>query len=328
MRILVSGGLGFVGINLVRDLALAFPQAMLFAADMQPADDAAQAFLAPVRNRVQIRRLDVRDRNDYESMVSECRCTHLVHAAAVTPDLQREKNDSPDVVDINLVGAINALRITHRNAAIQKFLFISSSGVYGSPEADPDFPICEDDALQLDHLYGICKHSAEMLTTRYAAYTGKLMASLRLASIYGPMERLTGARTGMSLPRKLLNALEKRQTITLYGEDIRRDWLHTADVSQAVAGLFRAPNWQHTLYNVGAGETLAFSTMLAAFTEAGLAVHWVDAPEAADIVFLKEGNRQALGVDRLKNEIGFTPDYAGLAGIKKYIREETKQQDA
>lgn len=325
MRILVSGGLGFVGINLVRDLALAFPQAMLFAADVLPADEDVQAFLAPVRNRVQIRRLDVRDRNEYESMVTECGCTHLVHAAAVTPDLHSEKKDSPDIVDINLVGAINALCIAHRNESIQKFIFISSSGVYGFPEEDTSEPIGEDDPLQLGHLYGICKYSAEMLTTQYAAYTGKLMASLRLASIYGPLERVTGARTGMSIPRKLQNALEKRKPINVYGKDMMRDWLHTADVSRAVEGLFRASKWHHTLYNVGAGETMAFTTLLSAFIEAGLVVQWVDDPDAADIKLLKDDNRQALAIDRLKMDTGFTPAFTGISGIKNYIQEELKR---
>jgi len=111
----------------------------------------------------------------------------------------------------------------------------------------------------------------------------------------------------------------------MYGKDMMRDWLHTADVSRAVEGLFRASKWHHTLYNVGAGETMAFTTLLSAFIEAGLVVQWVDDPDAADIKLLKDDNRQALAIDRLKMDTGFTPAFTGISGIKNYIQEELKR---
>jgi UDP-glucose 4-epimerase len=326
MKILVTGGLGFVGINLVRDLAAAFPQAEIIAADLLPVDDAIQSFLSPVQNRVCLERLNVCDRNQFDALVAQTRCTHLIHAAAVTPGQETETKRSPDIVDVNLLGAIHALRAAYRSDFIERFLFVSSSGVYGYPENDTQSLQQEDSGLQLDHLYGICKYSAELLTERYAQYTGKSMASIRLASIYGPMERATGARNHMSLPRRLMDALNSDIPLKLFGPTIGRDWLHTADVSLAVEKLFQTPKWQHAVYNVGAGASLPFAELISVFEHYGLQTQWVDQVEEADIALLAESARQALDISRLAQDTGYQPVNSGIKGMETFIRNEINAQ--
>jgi UDP-glucose 4-epimerase len=325
MRILVTGGLGFVGINLVRDLALAFPEAALFAADRLPEDESICHFFAPVKEQVRIESLDIRDREALDALVDKSQITHIIHAAAVTPDEDTEWHRSPDVVDINLVGAVNALRAAYQSDLIERFVFISSSGVYGRPEAGDVALQTEDKNIQLDHLYGISKYSIELLTERYALYTGKPMTSLRLASMFGPMERNTGARTGMSTPRRLMSALQAGQPLKVFGPQIRRDWMHTSDVSLAIAQLFQVDSWAHAVYNAGAGEAMAFGDLVAAFEKHGLSVEWMQAAADAELAMQADNGRQALDISRLREDIGYQPKTIGTAGVEKYILNEISE---
>jgi nucleoside-diphosphate-sugar epimerase len=326
MQILVTGGLGFVGINLVRDLAVAFPEAVLIAADRLMVDESIRHFFAPMQDRVQIELLDIRDRQALDALVNKTRATHIIHAAAVTPDEDTEWHRSPDVVDVNLVGAVNALRAAYLFDFVEKFVFISSSGVYGRPEPGDDALQHEDKNIQLDHLYGISKYSIELLTERYALYTGKPMASLRLASMFGPMERNTGARTGMSQPRRLMNALLAHQPLKAYGPHIRRDWMYTADLGLAVAKMFKSDHWQHAVYNAGTGEAITFGDLISVFERHGLPVHWVQDPALADFAMQSDNGRQALDITRLKSDFGYQPKYTGTLGVDKYIEDEISAQ--
>ena len=91
MRVLVTGGAGFFGINLVRHLAAATGIEEVICADLSLPAALGRRFLAPVIDRVQAVQLDVTDRPAFVSLVRDRRVTHLVHAAAVTPDEAAER---------------------------------------------------------------------------------------------------------------------------------------------------------------------------------------------------------------------------------------------
>jgi nucleoside-diphosphate-sugar epimerase len=83
MKILVTGGLGFVGINLVRSLAES-PENQVVAADLLPLTADCARFLAPVAARVTAAHLDVRQAGALGALVQAEAITHIVHAAAIT----------------------------------------------------------------------------------------------------------------------------------------------------------------------------------------------------------------------------------------------------
>jgi UDP-glucose 4-epimerase len=318
MKVLITGGLGFVGINLVRDLAQQ-PGVEVIAADLLALDAQIEQFLQPVKDKVHIKRLDVRDKEAFRQIVFDNEITHIVHAAAVTPDLERERSQAPLVVDINLVGALHALNITYETPRIQKLLLVSSSGVYGVPPVGGAAVQYEEGPLQLDHLYAITKYSAELLAARYAALCGKQFAAVRLGSVFGPMERPTGSRQHMSHIRRLCDALQSGRVVKAAGPDVRRDWVYTQDVSSAVGGLLAAPSWNFPVYNVGGGEAVVFRDLLSLFTVRGLKVEWVQNLEEADISMAPSQERPVMDLSRLKKDTGFVPGFGGLQGIQRAL---------
>ena len=191
MRVMVTGGAGFFGANLVRCLAASAGVEEVVCADLALPDEVTARYLAPVAERVRGVQLDVTDRTAFVRLVRELGITHLVHAAAITPDDAQERAQPDAVVDINLGGSTNALAALAACPGLERLLLVSSSGVYGAAGAGKQAvaaPLSqsEDGPLHLDSLYAVTKRCAELLGERYAAIIGRPVAAVRLGPLYGP----------------------------------------------------------------------------------------------------------------------------------------------
>lgn len=318
MRLLVTGGLGFVGINLVRGLA-AQQGVRVVAADVLPWDDAIERFLAPVRGQVVQRRLDVRDRTAVEEVIAAEAITHIVHAAAITATDDEERTRAAEIVAVNLQGSIHVLDAALASPAVERVLLVSSSGVYGAPAGDPQQAVRENDPLDLTNLYAITKHSAELLAARYAEISGKPMAAVRLPGIYGPMERSKESRRHLSAPGRLMAARREERPVRVAGPDVLRDWTYAADVVQGIAALLAARRWRHSVYNLSCGVGVPFRTVVDAFIGAGLRAEWVASADEADIAMRPQQARAALNIERLRTDAAFEPAYPLAAGIAAWL---------
>ena len=318
MKILVTGGLGFVGINIVRGLA-ARPGVRVVAADVLPWDDASDHFLAPVRAQVVYRRLDVCNRAAVLDVVGAESVTHIIHAAAITATDEEERNRAAEIVAVNLQGSIHVLDAALSAPTVERAVVVSSSGVYGAPAGDPEQPVRETDALNLTNLYAITKHSAELLAARYSVLGGRPMAAVRLPGIYGPMERSKASRHHTSAPGLLMAALGEGRAVRVAGPDVYRDWTYAADVAHGIAALLAAPRWRHAVYNLSCGVAVPFRAVVDAFAAAGLHAEWVADADEADIAMRPPQTRAALAIDRLRDDTGFAPGFALAAGIAAWV---------
>jgi nucleoside-diphosphate-sugar epimerase len=314
--ILVTGGLGFVGINLGKALA-ELPQAQVILADLAQPSEAMQQFLAPAGARVSFAQLDVTDRESLRGLVTEAGVTHLVHAAAITASPAQEAARPTLVVDVNLGGAVNALDVALTSPTVQRVVMVSSSGVYAPPQQSG--PVDEDHPLDRGNLYSVTKRNAELLAERYAAISGKPMISVRLASVYGPMEQPKSSRTHVSLVQRLVDATRADQPVRLYGPHVSRDWVHAGDVGRAIARLLTAPRLSHTVYNISSGLPTPFGELAEHFVPHGLCPLWVKKPQEAEIAQEGSHARAPLSITRLLGDTGMTP--ADFRPLDQGIRE-------
>lgn len=167
-RILVTGGAGFLGINLVR--ALLDRGYAVRSMDIAPFD-------YPERDRVEVLQADIRDREAVERAMSETLA--VVHCAAALPRSRRREIFSTDVYGTRL---LLASALAHR---IERFVFISSTSVYGVPD---HHPLLETDRLQGVGPYGEAKIEAEASCMQSRAQ-GLCVPILRPKTFVGP-ERL------------------------------------------------------------------------------------------------------------------------------------------
>ena len=204
------------------------------------------------------------------------------------------------------------LEWARRQPGLTRFINVSSGAVYRSHGPDgADEPLPEDGHVMPQGLYGISKFSAELVVNRYAELFGLSAASVRLPSVFGPMDRVTATRNHPHVPNKVAHLALASRPIRVNTLDGVGDYLHSGDAAEAIALLLRAPRLRHRVYNVASGvatttrELVAYAAELIPGTRAE-----VVPPEQADIVqdpALRNGKWGAYEISRIFHEIGWRP---------------------
>jgi nucleoside-diphosphate-sugar epimerase len=300
-RVLITGGAGFLGINLARYLL-----ARGYAVTVLDLED----FAYPERERVVAIRGDVRD----EAVVRRAAAGAyaIVHAAAALPLCPAD-----DIHDIDVVGTRNVAHAATECGA-ERLVHISSTAVYGVPD---HHPLVEDDRLQGVGPYGQAKIQAEMVCLEQRA-RGLVLPILRPKSFVGP-ERL-------GVFAMLYQwALEGRDFPVLGRGDNRYQLLDVEDLCQAIElALSRDAEVVNDTFNIGAKE---FSTVRddfqAVLDRADLGGHTVSVPAAPAIAALRVLERLHLSplyawvyetvthdsfvsIERAERRLGFRPTHS------------------
>ncbi|MFN8471848.1 MAG: NAD(P)-dependent oxidoreductase [Anaerolineae bacterium] len=316
MTVLVTGAAGFVGINLVRRFAEEGRDVVALA--RRAPDDAALRFLGATAQRVTWVNVDVRDRASLIRVSSDNAVEVVVHAATITAPLPVEKADPAAIVDVNLGGTVNVLEAA-RLAGARRFVFISSTAVYGAP-ADPTLPILETRPLAISSLYTICKQAAEAICRRYAELYGLSTVVGRLGTAYGPMERATLSRTGMSAAYVLAHAALRGEWVRVHAAERYRDFCYIDDVTEAFVRLALADRLTWDVYNVAGDRAYRVCEALDTLKSLVPGFEWADADaETADVATLPPSVRGTLDMSRLRDDCGFTPRFTLAAGLADYL---------
>lgn len=316
MSVLITGAAGFVGLNLVRHLA-ANGQSVIALARRAP-DEAALRFLGPLNDHVRWVTVDVRDRARLVDVAAYARVEAIIHAATVTAPRHIEMGDPAMVLDTNIGGTINALEAARISGA-RRFVFISSTDVYGTP-AEPALPIREDHSLTVNSLYTIAKQTGEALCQRYTGIFDMSAVSGRLGSAYGPMERTTLSRSGLSAAYHLSQAAVRGEHVAVYGADRSRDFCYITDVAEAFTRLALADTLHHDVYNVAGDGAVTVREVCDALCLLAPEFSWSESDARdADVAALPAAERGAVDLSRLRDDVGFVPRYSLLDGLTEYV---------
>lgn len=262
MRVLVTGGAGFIGSHLV-DRLLSEGWHVTVVDNFDP-------FYDPLIKRCNIAahtqqpgyellELDIRDLNALRDVFSERRFEVIVHLAAkagVRPSIERPL----EYQDVNVRGTHNLLELA-KEKGVSQFVFASSSSVYG---LNPNVPWREDDPVLLPiSPYASTKVSGELLGHVYSHLYGIRFIALRLFTVYGPRQRPDLAIHRFA--RLMLNG----EPVPIYGDgSTRRDYTYVGDV---VEGIRRAMDYSAASYeviNIGNNQTISLIEMVRGLEEA------------------------------------------------------------
>ena len=265
MTLLVTGGTGFVMSVLARTWLEHDPTAQAAILDHAGLDAMAERYFAPVRDRLSIITADVRNPAEWRDALEGLGIRYVVHGATVTPisrgsaaEARREPEaeDPERIVDVNFTGTVRILEWARRQRHLKRFVYVSSSSVYR--HHGPDWsgePLPEDGYVAPLTLYGISKFAAEMVVNRYADLFGLSAVSVRLASVYGPMDRATGSRDFRHVPNRVAHMALGGETIRPNSLEPVGDYIHSADVAEAILALLRTERLRYRHYNIGSGVT-------------------------------------------------------------------------
>ena len=308
MRVLVTGGAGFIGSNFARSL-IEGRWAGLTGAEVVVLDALATggtlASLAPVTGSPRLR-IEVGDIRDPVLVTRLMAGTDLVVHFAAETHVDRSIADGAPFVSVNVLGTQVLLEAAVQ-AGIGKFIQVSTDEVYGSIESGSR---PETQPLDPSSPYSAAKAGADLLALAYHRTYGLPVCVTRSSNNYGPYqfpEKL--------IPRFVTRLLDGRK-VPLYGDGQQvRDWLHADDHCDAVA-LVAASGRPGQVYNVGGGTKLTNAELtrriLAAVgADESMVEHVPDRP----------GHDRRYSVDwtKIRDELGWAPRVEFGAGLAATI---------
>lgn len=317
MKILVTGALGFVGINVVRRLAEQGDEVIALYRSAPERD--ALDFLAPVCGRVQLVEGDVEDADALSAIVKAHRPDGIAHAAAITPKLETERAMPMRIMNINFMGTMRALEAA-REHGVGRFVFVSSDGLYGGIQ-DPTRPIDEETPARGEGLYPIAKVASEAVCKRYRLLYGLDAVSGRVCATYGPMERPTRSRQGMSAICELVRAHLEGRPARVRGLEIARTWTHVYDIADELVALLKAPSHSWDAYNISYGKAYTLQEVLDTLqkVEPSFCYEVVRPDEPADVAYGPQQQRGSLTITRVVEDTGFVPRFDLESGLRDYL---------
>jgi len=313
MAVLLTGGTGFVGLN-VAEALLSRGHAVV-ALDRAPAPQAALAALRASGSFTVIEG-SVTDRALLDRVFRAHDIDRVVQAAAITAGRERERRAAAEIISTNLLGTIEALEAARRHAA-HRLVYFSSSSVYGENSLADD-PLDEAATAPIpDSLYAISKYAGERTALRYATLHGMDVVCARLSAVFGPWERDTGVRDTLSPIVQVMQALKNGGEVVLPRAGAR-DWVYARDVGSAIATLLDANSLPHRVYNVGPGQRWTVADWCRKLAERHPGFHWRTGKDATiDLHGLTD--RHSLSVARIVADTEWQPAFGLEAAFDDYL---------
>ena len=331
MQLLVTGGTGFVMSHVVRTWLERHPSATVASVDIAPPDSLAERFFAPVRERLTVVTGDVRDPNLLGTIPGKESVSHVVCGAAMTPSIgTTEKSRAATIAGVNIMGPVYCLEFARTLPRLERMVHVSTGSVYGDDGPDDGGPLPEDGYVRPfpATLYPITKLSGELLANRWRELFGLPLHVVRLASVYGPMDRPTPGRDFACAPHVMVHKALRGESWSVAGADGVGDFIHAADVAGAVCDLLAAPALRHDVYNIASGEptTLAALARLVCSVVPGATWYEASPGDAADVVgspARRTGAWGAYDIARITADVRWQPRplRQGLADYAAWITD-------
>jgi UDP-glucose 4-epimerase len=306
-RVLITGGLGFMGFNLVRALQRIDARVRVLSRSWPPLPGNVESTLGGVT----FFHGDIRDPAVVEEAVSGSDV--IFHLAGKSGP--SASNASPlEDLDVNSRGLLTLLDACRHLSPEAKIVFPSSRLVYG---ASPHQPTSETAPTSPLSVYGIHKWAAEQYLLLYQRLYGLRVSILRITNPYGPFQRPEQNRYGVV--NWFIHQAMHDEPLTVYGEGSQlRDYVHVDDVIEAFLLAGASPEADGNIFNVGSGRGVSFLEMaeLVARTARRGSVRHV--PWPADAAAVETGDFIA-DTSLIKEVLGWKPTIPFEAGVKDVI---------
>jgi len=252
MNLLVTGGAGFIGSNLIRliidrpgiDLLVNL-DALTYAGDLKNLEG-----IHNLHPRYLFEPVDLRNSQAIHDAVVRHRITHVMHLAAES-HVDRSIDKADIFMETNVMGTLhllNACRAYWKDGE-HRFLQVSTDEVYGSLGPN-DPPFTQESPLSPNSPYSASKAAADCLVRSYVKTYGFPAVITRCCNNYGPNQHFE------KLIPTVLRCLHERRPIPVYGDGQQvREWIHVTDHAEALWCVLQSGR-AGNVYNIGGGEEL------------------------------------------------------------------------
>lgn len=303
MRILVTGGAGFIGSAFVRQAVekgydVAVVDILTYAGDLER--------LRSVEGRYSFYRVDIRDYGALKYTFEEVRPDVVVHFAAES-HVDRSILDPASFIKTNVEGTLNLLELS-KELGIERFINISTDEVYG--ELGDEGKFTEESPLLPNSPYSASKASADMLGRAYHRTYGLPVITVRPSNNYGPWQY-----PEKFIPVVIVKAL-KDEPVPLYGDGKNiREWLYVEDCADAVMRIVEEGKIGE-IYNVASGYEKRNIEVARRILEL--------LGKSEDLItFVKDrpghDYRYSMSYEKIKKELGWKPKTDFEEGLRKTV---------
>ena len=314
MRVLVTGGAGFIGSHYVRTLLTGgfLPSSVSAVTVLDKLMYAGNpANLAPVADQVSLVEGDILDRKLVDDLMVG---TDLVVHFAAESHVDRSIAGAADFVMTNVVGT-QTLLDAGLAAGIGRFLHVSTDEVYGSIDTGS---WAESQPLEPNSPYSASKAGSDLIARSYARTHGMDVVVTRCSNNYGPYQFPEKV-----MPLFVTNLIDGLK-VPLYGDGLNvRDWLHVADHCagiQLVAERGRAGE----VYNIGGGTELTNREL----TERLLDVCGADWSSVEPVTDRKGHDRRySVDITKISTELGYAPRVSFETGLAQTVQWYRQRRD-
>ena len=307
MKVLVTGGCGFIGSHLVERL-------LREGCEVTVLDNLSTGRFSNLKEvaadpRLHIHQKDITQKKAVEEHLRGVEAVfHLAALADIVPSIQLPL----DYYHANVTGTLAVLEAA-RAAGVKRFIYAASSSCYGIPDI---FPTPETAPIQPEYPYALTKYLGEALVLHWEKVYKMQTVSLRLFNVFGPRSRTTGtygAVMGVFLAQKLAD-----QPLTIVGDGTqRRDFTYVTDVAEAL-WLASQKEFHGEIMNVGSGGTYAINRL--AELIGGPAVYIPKRPGEPDCTFAD--------ITKIRRLLGWSPKVSFETGVKEILNRISDWRDA
>lgn len=316
MTILITGGSGFVGINIIETFLDAGFTVVNYS--LTPVPKEAERVFQDKKGHYLYVEGDILNGKSLIQILNRYQIKCLIHAAAITPDIEHEKKSFLKVSTINYNGTLSVLEAA-KTVEVDKFFYISSCTVYGETGyTDP--LLQEKTSIPLPtNLYEITKYAGERLALRYKTLYDLPVTVCRLGYVFGAWEHYTGVRQTLSVPFQVTKAGFLNEAIHLPRPGVR-DWIYSRDVAAAIYRLIQVEQLQEEIYNIGSGQVWSIvqwcELLQQKFPE--FAYQLEENLTLCNVDYFGDKDIQELSIEHLKAE-GYTPKYGLNEAFEDYM---------
>ena len=298
MKVLISGGAGFIGSHVTEELLNHHYDVVLI-------DNLATGSSSNVPNNVKFYNYDLNDPEmEYVfEMEKPDIVIHLAAQASVTASMRDPYMD----FYTNTAGTLRLLLLTNKYQ-VKKFLFASTAAVYGEPLY---FPIDEKHKTNPQSYYAQSKFSAENYITLYEVLNGLDSCILRFSNVYGPRQNPNGEAGVISI---FINKFLNKETVSIYDGSQTRDFIYVKDVASACRHAIASE--KKGVFNVSSGTETTINDLF------NLLAKEFDSDLSPSYKPLRQGEieRSVLDNKKAKFELGWNAEHSLLEGLKETVK--------
>jgi UDP-glucose 4-epimerase len=299
MKILVTGGAGFIGSNVVDALVKDGHEVIVL-------DNLSTGKEENINPEVKFYNIDLLDIESLEFVFREFKPDVVNHHAAQI-DVRKSVEDPAFDAETNIIGSINLFELSI-NYGVRRIIFSSTGGaLYGEPEK---LPASEDAPIEPISPYGVAKYCSENYLNYFKRLYGIERVILRYANVYGSRQDQLGEAGVVAI---FAGKILKGEKPVVYGDGTQtRDYIYVEDVVEANV---LALNGKEGTYNIGTGKETSVNELINVFSKVlGHEIKLEYAPPR-----IGEVHRISLDGDMAKKELSFVLKYSLEEGIRKTI---------